>query len=441
MKQFELRKYVLNVSRRGTSTECEMIVAPQSQKQASENDYKKLSLFAEECCRNLKQCVERLYAKFPRLTRVIFQLRIGKGQRFIKVSIEISHWIGFKSVVRGRNAIELAQKLVDTFSARDLNFKSLSTEEGVHDFKSRYISPVIKKYEDACDVLNVEVITSERIVWQAREFMKARYRTRDRCLIVIVLGAGERIHTNLRQLKNSQKTYLRQLNPLFQQYCDLMKSDATLFAYPLANLVLQRTKATHVRSHAFAKYSNDLEHHIGTIGNLRKTDKPMFLLEQKNCESSPVANATHEFFYVWSASLHSALTQHMYLRIFKFGVTSISCDKVEADVAVMENAVRKRSGAYARDHSLEISDMQVELMSRPESISLTEVRQGLQFETWLKNKTNNKLLLNSTYLSSDLPTTEIMISDHFNEIDAIQYILAVAKKNFPELDFYLSPSP
>ncbi len=436
MKQFEPRKTILNVSRRGTSTECEMIVAPRAQKQASESDYKNLSLFTEECCRNLKQCVERLYAKFPRLTSCIFELEIRKGQRFIKVSIEISDVIGFKKVVKGRKSIDLVQSLVDGFSVKDLDFKSLSTGGGVEDFKKNWICPALLRYKDVCDVERVEVITADRIVWHAREFMKPRFTSRHRCLLVIVLVSGERIHTNLKQLKKSQKKYLRQLNPVHQQYCDLMRTDRVLLAYPLSKLQLQRTDTKHARSQAHAVYTNGFSHHITTIGNRPKSDYPMFVFDKRHSGPNSVDKATHEFFYLWSASLHDQINERVFLLIYKFGVTSIACDEGKFDVALMESAVRSRARGYTRDHDMHTNDLRVELMSRPESICLTSERLGLQFETWLKNKDNNKLLLKYINESNDLHATELMISDHFNDIDALKYVVAMAKEHFPALEFF-----
>lgn len=399
---------------------------------SSKETQQKLEFFSRECIDHLVCCARNLFEKFAEIKRCVAYPEIRRGQKFLRITIEFVNAPACSRVVRGINAISDACEYIDTFKLPALDFESLASPHKLEQFKKEVVVPKLKRFRDYHDVETIEILTSERISPHFRRWMKWVFPQKSRLTVIITMGAGERIQTNVKILNTTTKTYLRQLIPMHSIYCDVLRLDKRLYPFPISSIFFKPIKSKKKRLQAVIRYTNGFEQTINYLANLGKSDLPDYILPEK---LSVMHKSTHEFFYLWSAVERLPNKYQSRRIVYKFGITSATSSDSEFDLFLLKQAIRKRILSYAKSHSMDLQDIEIELISKPEPTKPTVRSLSSQFESLLKDPKSNRLLVDRSNQSTRTRATEIMIQGR-HDIDVLQYTLALARDKLPLLRFF-----
>lgn len=391
-------------------------------------DSEKIDVFKRDAESRLSPEIEIIKNKIPELKEIKFAASKGKSEKQLVIKVHFTFMpdpITKKFV--GKNAITAALDFIRELSLPSFDVTELDSPAKVTEFIDREVRPTLEKFKDHHDVERIIVYTADTFEWSQRVMFKNVFRQKDRYLMDICLNSGEVIRNTLRGFKDTDKSFLRHMQPDTSRILrELMKiTGGRLQAKIIQNVSIEFDDQKHSRVHAHVKYTDGSTDTINYFANSKRVDNqtPLLVINRNTNLHIAGKKATHLIFYLWSAD---EMVRGRRRILFKFGVTGLTISGGYSDKDI-ERAVQKRYRDYTKGHGLDTKNLTIELLSNVQPKVSRAGQALLDFENYLKNRENNKML----YIS-DAPNlspykskpTELMFSDRDDNV--VDYILELA---------------
>lgn len=406
----------------------------------------KIRAFKHEAELRLSGAIKRKIKEIPELDDLTIEADIVKGNKKLRICAHFSLIQDpMIETLTGKDAIDNALDCIQKISLPTFDVEGLDSPGKVANFIKNDVNQTLEKFRDSGDIEQIIVYTADKFKWDQRVFFKQKFKQKDRYLFDVKLNSGEIIRNTLKGFANSKKEFLRHMQPDTARIVrDIMTvTDGRLQAKPIQNVSVNYDDSRgHTRVNAEIKYQDGEIEVLKYIGNTKKVkgknDVPILRINRTASVDVVRTNSTHLIFYVWSSDERVKGRRRT---LFKFGLTRLKIIGTYSNEDI-EQAVRKRMRSYNQQHKLNTTNSEIEILSTVEPIGSRGEKSLIDFETYLKNRENNKMLYVANALdvakSYSSNPTELMFSE--KDENVIDYILKLAvafSKSFKLREVYI----